>query len=164
MLGGVIHSDTCRNLRKGKGPLTKNQDRMNLWDFSLKRSRGMEGKKAWPSTCWRSVTYLVAQSGSENLRAVEITTNGFWSLLQGNRQVIFLTLQLAMQNYLLISGKPHHFTPRWLPCFHAPWHSIKREWVIYHHQSVQHKYVLRIQYLSPNSHMYQKKKKKMKRF
>lgn len=25
-----------------------------------------------------------------------------------------------MQNYLLISGNPHHFTPWWLPCFHAP--------------------------------------------
>jgi len=25
-----------------------------------------------------------------------------------------------MQNYLLISGKPHHFTPQQPPCFHAP--------------------------------------------
>lgn len=84
MLGGVIHSDTCRNLRKGKGPLTKNQDRMNLWDFSLKRSRGMEGEKAWPSTCWRSVT--VSCSTVRFWKSESCGNHNKWFLITAARQ------------------------------------------------------------------------------
>lgn len=78
----------------------------------------------------------------------------FWSQLQGNRQVMFLTCRIISS--LVEKHIVSHLSDFLAFMLHL--HSMKREQVIYHHRSDQHGHILRIQCLSPNSHISEKKK------
>lgn len=77
-----------------------------------------------------------------------------WAQLQGKRQVISLTYRIISS--LVANHIVSHLSDFLAYMLHL--HSIKREQVIFHHQSNQHKCMLRIQYVSKITHVSEKKK------
>lgn len=151
-LGGVIHLDTCKTSKKAG---TYTHPDLKTRTERTQASFFYRDPKEWNRLGLQHAEWSVNRPCS-TVRFWELWRSQrtrFWSQLQGNRQVTFLTCRIISS--LVEKHIVSHLSEFLAFMLHL--HSVKTEQVIYHHQSDQHGHILRIQCLSPNSHISEKK-------
>lgn len=149
-LGGVTHCGTCRKSGGDTHSCLKTRIEKTLKIFLIRDPKERKGES--PGFQHAEWSMDISSGTVRFWKSGRSQGTCFWCQQQGTRQGISLTCRIisSLVGTHIISHLGDFLA------FMLYLHSIKREQIMEHHPSAQHKYILRIHYMPPNSHLHHK--------